>query len=160
MKKIALVVAGLAALSACAPSTPQNLVDVEFTSRAAQNVVGYNTVNIRTRLRGSGDGTSEITGVPCTLTGSGFRAAFQSSAAVNVPVYGRASRAIQVACTYEGETEMQTMPAVNLTEQEAVGNGASGGLIGVLVMAAAVSARTDRADDSYGYNEVRLTFDP
>jgi len=161
MKKFAVAAAGLAALSACTPSAPTNLVDVNITSRSAQNVVAYDTVEVRTRLRSSGGGSSsEITGVPCSLQGSGFSASFQSPAAVNVPMYQQASRAIQVSCQYEAMTETQTLQPVNLTESRAVSNGQTGaGLIGALLVATVVAARTDRTNDDYGYNNARLVFE-
>lgn len=117
---------------------------------------GFAVTEVRTYVAKDGS-RDEIAGVPCTLSGSGFSGAFQSPAAVNVPVYGPRSRAIQTSCTHKGDTKTQTLAPLNMTEQRAIASGANGGLIGALVVAAAVSGREDRESDEYGYPAVLLT---
>lgn len=144
------------ALSGCNPPPPATPVDLTLT-KEARDMKGFAVTPVRTYVTKEG-ARSEVSGVPCTLSGSGFSGAFQSPAAVNVPVYGLRSRAIQTTCTYQGKAQTQTSAPFNVTEQKAVASGSGGGLLGALVVAAAVSGREDRESDEYGYAPIILTF--
>lgn len=101
---------------------------------------------------------TEITGVPCDVTGSGFNTRVYTPAAVNVPVYGLRTKAIYVKCSYDGEALDKSLAPVNITEQKAVAQGASGGLLGALITSAVVAGRKNKEHDEYGYNNISLVF--
>ena len=108
--------------------------------------------------KGFATADKEITGVPCEVTGSGFSARVVTPAAVNVPVYGLRSKAIYVECTYNGQVKDVSLAAVNITENKALANGASGGLLGVIIVGAVVAGRKNKDQDEYGYNAANMIF--
>lgn len=144
------------AVSACNSYEPATPVDVVMSSQSAKPA-GFHVVAVRTFVTTSGK-KNEVKGVPCQLRGSGFSSSFQSPASVNVPTYGPSSRAIETKCTYNGVTETKVSAPVNITEQKAISSGASGGLLGALVVAAVVSGREDKATDEFGYQVGQFEF--
>lgn len=107
---------------------------------------------------GSVTANTEITGVPCELIGSGFQTRVNTPAAVNVPVYGLRSKAVYVKCTYNGQEKDVSLKAINITEQNALANGASGGLLGVIIVGAVVAGRKNKDQDEYGYAASNMIF--
>lgn len=159
--QIITIAATLGLLAGCAPTTQTaKPIDVRYTSNEARKVFGFHPMTVRTFQKQTDGPKAEVTNVPCTLKGSGFSASFTTPVVVNVPVYGLASRAIQTTCTFDGVEKSFTSKPVNLTESKAVSSGGAGGLLGALIVAAAVSARKDRNTDEYGYSPVSFTYDP
>ena len=156
MKKLIAITACLL-VSACADFKTAKPADIKFNSKQQAGVRGYHPMPVRAFV-GSATADKEITGVPCEVTGSGFSARVVTPAAVNVPVYGLRSKAIYVECTYNGQVKDVSLAAVNITENKALANGASGGLLGVIIVGAVVAGRKNKDQDEYGYNAANMIF--
>jgi len=156
MKKILILTACLL-VTGCAEFKTAKPSDVTFNAKQQSGIKGYHPMPVRAFL-GSATANTEITGVPCDVIGSGFKARAVTPAAVNVPVYGLRSKAIYVKCSYNGQEKDVSRPAVNLTESKALANGASGGLLGIIVVSAVVAGRKNKEQDEYGYNDVNMIF--
>ena len=144
-------------VASCTEYQTAKPVDVKFTSSAQQGLRGYTPMTVRA-FRGQIGQNSEISGIACDVVGSGFTAKVITPATVNMPVYGAASKSVYVKCTHDGETIDVNRNAYNITEDKTISAGASGGLVGVLVMGAAMAGRKDRDSDQYGYQPVNLIF--
>ena len=157
LKKFILALAALSLVAACEPYKTAKPSDVRFASGGNKGVLGYHPMPVRAFV-GRISQKAELTGVPCEVVGSGFRAKVITPAALNVPVYGLKSRAIYVSCVYDGETVDLSLRPLNLTENKAMQNGASAGLLGVVVATAVVASRKDKQHDEYGYANVSMIF--
>jgi hypothetical protein len=144
-------------ISGCAEYKTAKPSDVTFNSKRQSDIRGYHAMPVRAFL-GSATAEKEITGVPCDLIGSGFQARVFTPSAVNVPVYGLRSKAIYVKCTYNGQEKDRSFSPVNITENKAMANGASAGLLGVIVVGAVVAGRKNKDQDEYGYTAAQMIF--
>lgn len=156
LKKI-ITLATCVMLGACAEYQTAKPVDVVFNAKQQQGLRGYHPTAIRA-FNGTATQKTEIVGAPCEVTGSGFSAKIVTPAAVNIPVYGLRSKALYVKCSFNGQELDKSVPPLNLTEQKALANGASGGLLGVIVVGAVVAGRKNKEQDEYGYNVPNFVF--
>jgi hypothetical protein len=158
MKKIIAGLMCCSVLVACETYEDATPVDVSFQTKASRNIKGYSQVPVTSLIMKNGS-QSKLTGVPCELKGSGFKAKFVTPAMVNVPVYGMATRSLLVTCRYGEETVSKTLLPVNLTQVKAANTGfALGGLLGVLIVASAVNSPQNKDMDEYGYNPAPMVF--
>ncbi len=156
LKKI-LTIATCFIFTACVEYKTAKPVDVTFSYKQQSGLKGYHPMPVRA-FKARMSQKTEITGVPCDVIGSGFKARIRTPAAVNVPVYGLRSKAIYVKCSYDGEELDKSYAAKNITENKAMANGANGGILGAIIVSAVVAARKNKEADEYGYSNIDMIF--
>jgi hypothetical protein len=136
-------------------------LDVYGKARAAGNPVprfrGQKTVQIRTRGQGE-NGSTELSGVPCTLDSGVYTASFTTPANVVVPDYGPNSPALFVRCQTETQSGSSTVNAVNVTAQQRQQNAAGTGVLGAIIVGAVNAAVTDPEKDDFAYPNFTVTL--
>ncbi|MBY6120220.1 MULTISPECIES: hypothetical protein [Mameliella] len=131
---------------------------VSFTeSRAQAAVRGYSETtfrSFRSTEKGRKD-NQELVGVRCSLTGTGFKAAFVTPAIVKMPAYQGAADPIAVTCRTDKDRTDKTVKPINMTllrmNQSST---TSGGILGVALTAAAkgiAKAARDPLKDEFNY---------
>lgn len=100
----------------------------------------------------------EFSGATCSLEGTGFTGNVTTPAKVRVPIYGNASSELAVRCVADGrEPVIQTARAYNKTKSDRFASGSSGGLLGV-VFVAAVNAASDETKHVFLYPPINVEF--
>jgi len=136
----------------------QSPVDVTWTSTQNQTALrGYDATFVRSYIEKENQSKTETTGVACDFQGSGFNGAVQTPGIVNLPAFGAGSRPVTFTCTNGDETVVKQAIPYNVTSEERISAGASGGLLGVIVMAGVDAAR-DKSADTWGYRDVAVSF--
>lgn len=155
-----VVLSALLLGAACTPAVEvtSRPVDVTWTSTQNQTALrGYDATFVRSYNEREGQSKTETTGVACDFQGSGFNGAVQTPGIVNLPSFGAGSRPVTFTCTNGEETVVKQALAYNVTSEERIAAGASGGLLGVIVMAGVDAAR-DKSADTWGYRDVAVSF--
>ena len=162
-KTTVLPLVAVLGIAACA-GTEINQPPVPYVATKALNAVGSTTFTVRANAKVDGRRT-ELTGVPCTFQGEGFRSSFTTPAKVISPnMQGRTPPA-SVSCTYNGATKTRVIEPFNKTGADinsgAMAAGAGAGLVGMIVGGAVAAAQTSARDvsqDVYGYPDVAIDF--
>jgi hypothetical protein len=147
------------------PSTGSTSIDVlEPRRRAGQTGVpsfaGDQLVEVRTYTNKDGNGDVEIAGASCSLSAADFSATMQSPAKVRVPLYRGQSSTLAVACEMPGyKKAMVTAAPMDVTRQGRMASGASGGVIGIVTVAA-IDAMSDNSHNEWHYPVVQVTLVP
>ncbi len=109
---------------------------------------------------------TEVSGVPCRLSGAGYSSKFTTPSYIILPSFGATSKPVTVSCTLEGETVGVSKKPYNATvaalkaEAQATGN-AVGGILGVFVSAFSADIKQKKRDpskDKYAYLDVTVNF--
>lgn len=155
-----LVLSTLILGAACTPliDVTSQPVDVNFTPAANQPALrGYDTTYVRSYIAGPDNSKTETAGVACTFSGSGFNGSVTTPGIVNLPAFGTGTRPVAFTCSDGNTTIVSQAVPYNVTSNERMAAGASGGLIGVLIMAGVDAAR-DSTADTWGYRDVVVIY--
>jgi hypothetical protein len=158
MKKFAVLTL-LPLLASCteyaAVDTPA--VPVNYTTETAKNNVDTTqNVTMRTVFETTQSGKTEkaeISGVPCKIKGTGYRASIVTPAIVKMPLYRGKTDPFTLTCTYKNKTKTQKLRALNETKN-AKPTSSGGGIAGILIQAAVVGAMKGLRDpqkDRFSY---------
>jgi len=102
----------------------------------------------------------ELLGSSCVLEGAGYSASVTTPAKVRVPIYGNESTDISVECNHSGyQKAIATKRSFDKTKSDRLSAGSSGGLIGVVFMAA-VNAASDDKEHVFLYPDINLIMRP
>lgn len=153
MKKFAFI-ALIPLLASCAGysaiETPP--VPVNFTTAIARdNVDTLQNLAVRTTVETTSAGkttSAEISGVPCSITGTGFRVNVVSPAIVKMPRYRGKTDPAKITCTYQGKSLTETIHVINETKNAKGGYTTAGGLAGIVLQAAVVGVMKGVRDPS------------
>ena len=100
----------------------------------------------------------EFAGAQCGISGSGFKGEITTPAKIRVPIYGHESSELAVRCAAEGKTPVvRTVRAYNKTKSDRLKGSGSGGVLGV-VLVAAINAASDEKKHVFLYPEVAVQF--
>jgi hypothetical protein len=118
---------------------------------------GDQLVEVRT-FQKSDQGEVEMAGATCSLSASGFSASMTSPAKVRVPLYRGQSSTLAVTCQKPGfQKGMVTVAPFDQTRQSRLASGGSGGLLGVVVVAA-IDAAADNSKNDWRYPVARVVM--
>lgn len=146
------------------PRTGAKGIDVHEPKRAQgqaglPELAGDQIVEVRTFVRSESEGEKEVAGAQCNLSAADFTAHMQSPAKVRVPLYRSQSSALAVSCDLAGfARKMVTANAIDVTRQGRYASAGSGGLIGVVAVAA-LDAMSDNTKNDWRYPPVRVVFE-
>ncbi len=100
----------------------------------------------------------EFSGAQCALSGTGFKGNLTTPAKIRVPIYGHESSELALRCVSEGYSPtIRTVRAFNKTKSDRVKGSGSGGVLGV-VLVAAINAASDEKKHVFLYPEVAVQF--
>jgi hypothetical protein len=144
-------------------STGSRGIDVYEPKRRVGSAVpefaGDQVVEVRT-YKNTDEGQVEIAGATCSLSATGFSASMRTPAKVRVPLYREQSSTLAVTCEMPGyQKRMVTVAPYDATRQSRLASSGSGGLIGVLVVAA-VDAMADNSKNDWRYPPARVQLEP
>jgi hypothetical protein len=144
-------------------TTGSSGIDVYEPKRRVGSTVpefaGDQLVEVRT-YKSTEEGEIEVAGATCSLTATGFSASMRSPAKVRVPLYREKSSTLAVTCEMPGYQErMVTVAPYDATRASRLASSGSGGLIGVLVVAA-VDAMADNSKNDWRYPLARVLLEP
>ena len=113
----------------------------------------------------SGNDKKEVKGVPCMMTGDGFRSRFVTPAKLTAPVFGPKTKPVRISCKYQDQTRAKTLTAVNKTQSDAnkslVTLKSATSVTGAVIAAAKIGtamAPRDKAQDVYKYRDSAIVF--
>jgi hypothetical protein len=119
---------------------------------------GDQLVEVRT-FQKSDQGEVEMAGATCSLAATGFSATMTSPAKVRVPLYRNQSSTLAVTCQKPGfQKGMVTVAPFDETRRSRLASGSSGGLLGVVVVAA-VDAAADNSKNDWRYPVARVVME-
>lgn len=157
-----LPLAAVLGLAACASEITKP--PVPYTATKNLNERSTTTLTARAFARVDGQ-RQELTGVPCTFQGDGFKSSFSTPAVLIAPNMHTRTPAASVTCTYNGQSKSRVLTPYNKTlsdiNSSAMSIGAGAGLIGVLVggaVAAAQASSRDGSQDIYAYPDAVVEF--
>jgi hypothetical protein len=144
-------------------STGSRGIDVYEPKRHAGSSVpefaGDQLVEVRT-YKNTDEGQIELAGATCSLSATGFSASMRTPAKVRVPLYREKSSTLAVTCEMPGyQRRMVTVAPYDATRASRLGSSGSGGLIGVLVVAA-IDAAADNSKNDWRYPGARVLLEP
>lgn len=146
------------------PTNGSRGIDVHEPRRAAgqsgvPEFAGDQLVEVRSFVHPENGGQVEVAGASCTLSAAEFSATMPTPAKVRVPLYRGQSSSLAVACEMPGyRRKMVTIDALDVTRQQRLSTGASGGVIGV-VAAMAVDGMSDNTKNVWQYPLVRVVLE-
>lgn len=157
---------GVAALLAGCAAPEITTAPVAYTATKPLDAKGSTVIEVRSYKRAN-NSAQEVTGVPCTFQGDGFRSSFATPARVIAPNMQVRTPVAAVTCTYQGASRSVTLQPYNKTTANTVNGamaaGAGAGVLGVLVGAAVggiQNAARDENNDVWGYQDsVKVNFD-
>jgi hypothetical protein len=170
------ILAGVLLLGGCAtpievasvteirPTNGSRSIDVHEPRRASgqsgvPEFAGDQLVEVRTFADSDNGGRGEIAGAACTLSAADFSATMQTPAKVRVPLYRGQSSSLAISCEKQGfRRKMVTVDAIDVTRNQRMATGASGGLIGV-VAALAVDGMSDNTKNIWQYPVARVLLE-
>ena len=101
----------------------------------------------------------EFGGARCALSGSGFEGNITTPAKIRVPIYGHESSELAVRCAADGyRPTVRTVRAFNKTKSDRLKGSGSGGVLGV-VLVAAINAASDEKKHVFLYPEVAVLLE-
>ena len=138
-------------------------IDVYEPKRRAGSSVpelaGDQLVEVRT-YKNTDEGEVELAGATCSLSATGFSASMRPPAKVRVPLYRGQSTTLAVTCEMPGyQKRMVTIAPYDATRASRLASSGSGGLIGVVVVAA-VDAMADNSKNDWRYPLARVLLEP
>ncbi|MFX0540619.1 hypothetical protein ACEWPM_002655 [Roseovarius sp. S4756] len=167
MAAVALSSAALVGCAAGTGTSGMQDVAVAFNSDSAPSgLVGYHATEIRVvkpSLKGhTNNHFAEIT-ADCSMKGDGFTAAFKTPSTVKLPVFGSASKAVELSCANGSTASARTLKPVNVSQRARDGK-ASNTITGIILLspimiAGAAAAKVPLAADGkdiYGYDNVTI----
>lgn len=129
------------------------------TGGSVPEYAGDQLVEVRT-YKNTDEGQVEMAGATCSLSATDFSANMQTPAKVRVPLYRGQSSTLAVTCEMPGyQKRMVTVAPYDATRQSRLASSGSGGLIGVVVVAA-VDAMADNSKNDWRYPPARVVLDP
>lgn len=164
MKRIWIICVGaVGVLSACDTATDAgSSVPYEPTAQIAPKSVS--TFMFRTHSK-TGGKTSELKGVPCEMTGDGFRSEFVTPAKVTAPVFGPETKPVSIECEYKDERRVRVLKPFNKTQANAnkslISLKSATSVTGAVIAAAKIGtamAPRDRAEDEFAYRNADMAF--
>jgi hypothetical protein len=179
MYRVRRLVAGLVVLGGCClggcatPLAVNSVTDIRSSTgsrdidiyepkrRAGESVpefAGDQLAEVRT-FQKSDQGEVEMAGATCSLAATGFSATMTSPAKVRVPLYRGQSSTLAVTCQKPGfQKGMVTVAPFDETRRSRLATGSSGGLLGVVVVAA-VDAAADNSKNDWRYPVARVVME-
>jgi hypothetical protein len=144
-------------------STGSRGIDVYEPKRRVDSAVpefaGDQLVEVRT-YKDTEEGQVELAGATCSLSATGFSATMRTPAKVRVPLYREKSSTLAVTCEMPGyQKRMVTVAPFDATRASRLASSGSGGLIGVVVVAA-VDAMADNSKNDWRYPLARVLLEP
>jgi hypothetical protein len=138
-------------------------IDVYEAKRRAGSSVpefaGDQLVEVRT-FKDTAEGQVELPGATCSLSAAGFSASMRTPAKVRVPLYREQSSTLAVTCEMPGyQRRMVTVAPYDATRASRMASSGSGGLIGVVVVAA-IDAAADNSKNDWRYPIARVLLEP
>jgi hypothetical protein len=119
---------------------------------------GDQLVEVRTYQK-SDQGEVEMAGATCSLAATGFSATMTSPAKVRVPLYRNKSSTLAVPCQKPRfQKGMVKVAPFDETRRSRLASGSSGGLLGVVVVAA-VDAAADNSKNDWRYPVARVVME-
>jgi hypothetical protein len=119
---------------------------------------GDQLVEVRT-FQKSDQGEVEMAGATCSLAAAGFSATMTSPAKVRVPLYRNQSSTLAVTCQKPGfQKGMVTVAPFDETRRSRLASSSSGGLLGVVIVAA-VDAAADNSKNDWRYPVARVVME-
>ena len=129
------------------------------TGSSVPEFAGDQLVEVRT-YKNTEQGEVELAGATCSLSASGFSASMQTPAKVRVPLYREHSSSLAVTCEMQGyQRRMVTVAPYDATRASRLASSGSGGLIGVVVVAA-IDASADNSKNDWRYPVARVLLEP
>lgn len=169
---LALVIVGgcvkpmeVSSITEIKPSEPGASFDVYAARRARGEQVpqfaGDQLLEVRTfAVKEDGILSDEFAGASCTIRSSNFSAEAVSPAKVRVPLYRDHSSTLSVACKKDGfQPKIVDATAFDATRSQRIATGASGGVLGIVLVAAA-DAVSDNSKNEWKYPVVRVHMTP
>ncbi|SRR5258706_731233 len=171
-----LLLAGLTVLGGCATplevsnvteirsNTGSKEIDVYAPKRksdqtAVPEFAGDQLVEVRTYATKDDGAEIEIAGASCSLSAADFSATMQSPAKVRVPLYRGQSSALAVSCEMPGyKKKLITVAPIDVTRQSRYSGAGSGGLIGVVAVAA-IDSMADNSKNDWRYPIARVVLE-
>ena len=121
---------------------------------------GVQVLDVRAYTMKNGATLTELAGATCTLDTADFSATLQTPAQVRVPLFGPKSSALVIVCEMPGyKKHSVTVAAIDLASEKRKAGEATGGLIG-LISVAAVDAFADDSANVWHYPETRIMLLP
>lgn len=112
---------------------------------------GDQVLDVRAYTMKNGASLTELAGATCTLTTADVSALLQTPAQVRVQLYGQNSSALIIACEMPGyKKKSVTVAAVDAAREKRKAGEATGGLIG-LISVAAIDALADDSKNVWEY---------
>lgn len=98
----------------------------------------------------------EFSGAQCILKAANYTAKFQTPAKIRVPLYGAKTSPLDVTCEHpDHQTRNKVFAFYNKTHADRLAAGQSGGLAGLLIVAA-YNGLADSGEDEYRYPLLKL----
>lgn len=122
---------------------------------------GDQVVDVRSYVMSEGGGTGdEFAGATCELKSRDFSVNLTTPAKVRVPIYRAQSSPLTVQCQKDGfEPKLAEASVFNVTKEERLQQGASGGVVGVLFVAA-INAASDETTHDFAYPTIKVLMTP
>lgn len=153
----------VASITEIKPAEPAAGLDVYAARRGRGEQVpefaGDQVLEVRTYEEKSDQGRTELAGAQCTVKASNFSADTATPAKVRVPLYRGQSSTLSVSCHKPGyKSRMVEAAPFDATRNARYSSGASGGLIGVAVVAA-FDAVSDNSKNDWRYAPVQIVLE-
>lgn len=145
-------------------ATAGNPIDIYESKRAAgvatPEFAGEQLLDVRTYTASPPYGMVELSGASCTLTSADFSAALQTPAKVRVPLYRQQSSSLAIVCDLAGyKKKKTTVAAVDVVREKRAASTATGGLVG-MISVAAIDAFADDSKNDWEYPMAKVILVP
>ncbi len=151
-------------VSTVPPATASGAIGTYDSRRAAgvatPQVAGDQLLEVRTYTSSPPYGMVELSGASCTLNAADFSATLQTPAKVRVPLYRQQSSPLAILCDLPGfKKKRMTVAAVDVVREKRAASAATGGLFGLLSVAA-IDVFADESKDLWEYPSAKVILVP